>query len=66
MSLVCYLSPLYLFTDAHLLPKWYLCLVGLAVTGVFATMVLLRGKRLYPFKISLLFISNKLGCPENF
>ena len=47
MSLVCYLSPLYLFTDAHLLPKWYLCLVGLAVTGVFATMVLLRGKRLY-------------------
>lgn len=47
MSLVCYLAPLYLFTDAHLLPKWYLCLIGLAVTGVFATMLLLRGKRLY-------------------
>lgn len=47
MSVVCYLSPLYLFTDAHLLPKWYLCLIGLAVTGVLSTMVLLRGKRLY-------------------
>ena len=57
MSLVCYLSPLYLFTDAHLLPKWYLCLVGLAVTGVFATMVLLRGKRLYLHGEDISFIS---------
>jgi len=57
MSLVCYLAPLYLFTDAHLLPKWYLCLIGLAVTGVFATMVLLRGKRLYLHGEDISFIS---------
>ena len=38
MSLVCYLSPIYLFTDAHLLPKWYLCLLGLAVTGMVAAL----------------------------
>lgn len=56
MSLVCYLAPLYLFTDAHLLPKWYLCLIGLAVTGVFATMVLLRGKRLYLHGVDTSFI----------
>ena len=46
MSLVCYLSPIYLFTDAHLLPKWYLCLLGLAVTGMLAAVALWRGKRL--------------------
>ena len=46
MSVVCYLSPLYLFTDAHLLPKWYLCLIGLAVTGVLAAVALWRGKRI--------------------
>lgn len=57
MSLVCYMPPLYLFTDAHLLPKWYLCLVGLAVSGVLATMVLLRGKRLYLHGEDISFIS---------
>ena len=46
MSLVCYLSPIYLFTDAHLLPKWYLCLIGLAVTGVLVAVVGWHGKRL--------------------
>ena len=45
MSVVCYLSPLYLFTDAHLLPKWYLCLVGLAVTGVLVAVAGWHGKR---------------------
>ena len=46
MSVVCYLPPIYLFTDAHLLPKWYLCLLGLAVTGMLAAVALWRGKRL--------------------
>lgn len=56
MGFACYMPPLYLFTDAHLLPKWYLCLVGLAVTGVFATMSLLRGKRLYLHGVDTSFI----------
>lgn len=47
MSLVCYLPPLYLFTDAHLLPKWYLCLVGLVLAGMFVAVALLRGKQLW-------------------
>ena len=46
MSVVCYLPPIYLFTDAHLLPKWYLCLLGLAGTGMLAAVALWRGKRL--------------------
>ena len=46
MSVVCYLPPIYLFTDAHLLPKWYLCLLGLAVTGMLAAVALWRGRRL--------------------
>ena len=46
MSVVCYLPPIYLFTDAHLLPKWYLCLIGLTVTGMPAAVALWRGKRL--------------------
>ncbi len=46
MSVVCYLPPIYLFTDAHLLPKWYLCLLGLAVTGMLVAVALWRGKRL--------------------
>ena len=45
MSVVCYLPPIYLFTDAHLLPKWYLCLIGLTVTGVLAAVTLWRGRR---------------------
>ena len=46
MSVVCYLPPIYLFTDAHLLPKWYLCLLGLAGTGMLVAVALWRGKRL--------------------
>ena len=45
MSVVCYLPPIYLFTDAHLLPKWYLCLLGLAVTGMLAAVALWRGRQ---------------------
>ena len=45
MSVVCYLPPIYLFTDAHLLPKWYLCLIGLTVTGVLAAVTLWRGRQ---------------------
>lgn len=45
MSVVCYLPPIYLFTDAHLLPKWYLCLLGVAVTGMLAAVALWRGRQ---------------------
>ena len=41
--MVCYLPPIYLFTDAHLLPKWYLCLIGLTVTGMLAAVALWHG-----------------------
>jgi hypothetical protein len=34
MSVVCYVLPLYIFNEPRLLPKWYLCLIGLA--GTFA------------------------------
>ena len=44
MSIACYMPPLYLFTDAHLLPKWYLCIGGLTVMGMLAAVVLLRDK----------------------
>ncbi len=56
MSVVCYLSPLYLFTDAHLLPKWYLCLIGLAVTGILAAVALWRGKQLHLHGEALAFV----------
>ena len=45
MSVVCYLPPIYLFTDAHLLPKWYLCLLGVAVTGALAAVALWHGRQ---------------------
>ena len=68
MSVVCYLSPLYLFTDAHLLPKWYLCLLGLAVMGVFAAVALLCGKQLhlhgevFPFVCKVFTLTTTLEC----
>lgn len=43
-SIACYMPPLYLFTDAHLLPKWYLCIGGLTVMGMLTAVVLLRKK----------------------
>ncbi len=45
MSVVCYVLPLYIFNEPRLLPKWYLCLIGLAVTGVLAAVTLWRGRR---------------------
>lgn len=58
ISLVCYMSPLYLFSDAHLLPKWYLCIVGLAVSGILATMALymIRGSRLQMYIYNLMVV----------
>lgn len=42
----CYLPPVYLFTDARLLPKWYLCVAILAATGMLSAVARLRGKPL--------------------
>ena len=42
----CYMPPVYLFTDARLLPKWYLFVSVLAVTGQLAAVAWLRGKPL--------------------
>ena len=40
------MPPVYLFTDARLLPKWYLFVSVLAVTGLLAAVAWLRGKPL--------------------
>lgn len=40
------MPPVYLFTDARLLPKWYLFVSVLAVTGLLAAVTWLRGKPL--------------------
>lgn len=54
-SIACYMPPLYLFTDAHLLPKWYLCIGGLTVMGMLAAVVLLRDKHSCSYKLILSF-----------
>ena len=67
-SIACYLPPIYLFTDAHLLPKWYLCLLGLAVTGMLAAVALWRGKRLelhgeaWSFVCKVFMLTTALEC----
>ncbi len=42
----CYMPPVYLFTDARLLLKWYLFVSVLAVTGLLAAVAWQRGKPL--------------------
>ena len=55
MGFACYMPPLYLFTDAHLLPKWYLCIGGLTVMGMLAAVTLLRNKHGCSYKLVLPF-----------
>ena len=56
MSVVCYLPPIYLFTDAHLLPKWYLCLPYLPNRVKF----IFPGIIMYKSRISMMTFSKLL------
>ena len=42
LAVSCYQPPIYLFTDPYLLPKWYLCLLGLVTMGVLLAVGQLR------------------------
>ena len=50
LAVSCYQPPIYLFTDPYLLPKWYLCLLGLVIVGVLIEVGQLRRWKFPPLK----------------
>ena len=68
LSIASYLPSIYLFTDTLLLPKWYLCIVGVACAGAIVGVTMLRRKPLpkmsdaFPISVAVFTVVTIAEC----